>query len=103
MNKLSINNQTELLQNKHYNKFTKEKEKLKSQYDERLWQQPAGNISNVTKEWFLKEGQHEWREYLSKIGDIIFRPESDFQKFVWDILSERDKEVMEFKSRARLK
>ena len=103
MNKLSINNQTSLLKNNHYNKFAKEKEKLKSQYDERLWQQNAGNLSNVTKEWFLTEGQHKWREYLSKIGDIIFRPDSDFQKFVWDILSEKEKENREFKCRARLK
>lgn len=103
MSKLSINNQTELLQNKNYYNFTKEKNKLKSQYDIRLWAHGSGNISNIDRDWFMTEGRKQWREYLSKVSELIFKPNSDFQGFVWDIISEREKEERAFKCRARLK
>lgn len=46
-------------------------------------------------------GTDDYRNYLRCVGDLITY-DQDFQEFVWDIMSESDKQAMEIRSRRRL-
>ena len=99
MSKPSINNLQELLDNENYKNFYNHKKQIQSKYDERLfhWVDLSGRPQKDLKKWYLEEGYKQWREYLKEIGDIIFKPDSDYQKFIWDIVPKHMKEEMEDK------
>lgn len=86
----------ERLKNKHYQRFYKQKQKLRSKYppiifpdyDERKYKRRA-----------TKEERILYREYLTELSKLIFRPDGDYQKFCWETLSVVEKREMENKAR----
>jgi len=95
---ISVNNQQDLLKNKHYKKFTEEKLKIQSKYDNRLFNWGTqGQQPKAMKEWYFKEGREPWREYLKEVTELMLSPNSNYQKFVWDIIPKNEKQELEDK------
>jgi len=98
----SINDTSTLLNNPHYKKFYTEKKKIQSKYDKRLFEWSKTRPPVSIKNWYMEEGREQWLMYLKEIGDLIYKQNGDFQEFLWDILSDQDKEIMERKARGSL-
>ena len=97
--KISINDLTQMLSNKSYKRFYKEKLKIQKKYDKRLFDwRGKGNQPYVLKAWYHEEGYIQWREYLKEIGELVFK-NKDFQQFIWDTTSETEKAVRERRTR----
>ena len=98
MNRPSINNLQELLDNQYYKAFDKKKKEIQSKYDERLFFNGVpGQKPRELRDWFLKEGRVQWREYLKEMSELMLKPDSDYQKFVWDIIPVHEKRFIEEK------
>ena len=97
----SINDTSSLLKNTNYKKFRTKKKRIQLKYDSRLFEWHTTRPPASVKKWYLEEGQEQWREYLKEISNLIYEQDGDFQKFLWDIISSHDKEIMERKARGR--
>jgi len=96
----SVNNLVDLeLVSKDYIRYRKKKMKLKSKYSEDIF--PNYNIARgVSKSKPTEKQIKQYRKYLKEVGDLIFKPGGDYQKFCWDILiSKSDKDIQLRKSR----
>ena len=98
----SINDTSSLLKNTHYKKFTTQKKRLQLKYDKRLFEWSKTRPPASLKKWYIEEGQEQWRAYLKEVSDLMYEQEGNFQKFLWDIISNQDKEIMERKARGSL-
>jgi hypothetical protein len=74
--------------NKHYQRYLKKKMKVRAKYDE--------NLTNPRAKNYNKE---EWAKYLKEIGDLVFQPNGWFQKYMWETLTEVEKQNRERKTR----
>ncbi len=84
----SINDTATLMKNKNYIKFYKQKKKLQSKYDKRLFEWSRTRPPSSIKKWYLEEGgQEEWRKYLREVSKLMYKDNGYFQKFLWDIIS----------------
>lgn len=87
-NKITIQHSARFIELESYRKFQKEKEKLQSRYPEKPWQ-PQRQGRPVKNEpypgWW-----DEWQEYKSKLSDLMFCTDCNFQQFLWDIKDEGD-------------
>lgn len=95
---ISINDLVTLLENVHYKTYSEQKEKIKEKYNQRLFTCQS-RVSD--KKWFNEEGRKEWKKYLKEINELMFKPDGDFQKFSWDIMSELSKTNQERKARGK--
>lgn len=104
--KVTINNTASLLKNEHYKRYHDKKQEIKSKYPQEMWIKSPNTSSNsslkIKLEEYIKNYRKLHKEYLKELGDLIFEPDGDFQKFSWENMSEADKVVQERKSRARL-
>ena len=91
----SINDTSSLLKNKNYNKFYEQKRKLQSKYDKRLFEWSVTRPPASIKKWYLEEGRYQWREYLKEVSDLMYKDNGYFQKFLWDIISKSEVELMQ--------
>jgi hypothetical protein len=98
----SINDTSSLLKNPHYKKFYKEKKMIQSKYDNRLFEWSKTRPPVSIKNWYIEEGREQWLMYLKEIGDLIYKQNGDFQEFLWEIVSEHNKEIMERRARGSL-
>jgi len=81
----------EKYENEHYKVYFKEKQEIQEKYPRWV----SEDITKQNREYDRKV----WLEYLKEIADLMLRPNGDFQKYVWDTISESDREVMERNSR----
>jgi len=84
----------EKYENEHYKVYFKEKQEIQEKYPRWV----SEDITKQNREYDRKV----WLEYLKEIADLMLRPNGDFQKYVWDTISESDREVMERNSRASM-
>ena len=81
-----------LLTNKHYEKFHKQKLQLKEKYN------VDTNITGTVPGRLYDRETH--RKYLRELSDLMFKPEGDYQKFIWDFVTcETEKENMDRRAR----
>lgn len=92
-NRISVNNLEGMLNNENYKTFYKQKKKIQSKYDSRLFTWPS-NGRKADKQWFLDYGRYEYKKYLKEISTLMFKTNGSFQKFSWDIISDTDKSIM---------
>ena len=78
-----------MLQNKYYKRYLIKKEKIKSKYPPSLWENP------LTKTKYSKEEQEMWLKYIKEIGDLMYKKDGWFQKFVWDSICQTTKDRQE--------
>lgn len=93
---ISSKNQDMLLENKYYERYNKEKQKIKDKYPEDLWYRPIGQARNRKLNY---NNHHLWKEYIKEIAELMLKPNGWYQKFVWDTYSDSDKALMEQKAR----
>lgn len=86
--------------NKYWIRFNKEKQKIKSKYPAELFDIPAEY--NKQKHYPL-EHQRLYRKYLKEMGDLLHKKDGWYQKFIWDTVSESEKEHYERKLRVMSK
>ena len=86
-----INDTQFLLTNKHYEKFYKQKLQLKEKYN------VDTNIAGTVPGILYDRDNH--RKYLKELSDLMFKAGGDYQKFIWDMMCETDKENMERRAR----
>jgi hypothetical protein len=71
--------------NKNYKKYEKQKDKLKAKYSPTLFAKPG--YSNRYKGKATDEERELYKEYIGKLMDIINKPNSHYQNYIWDTLS----------------
>lgn len=97
----SINDTSTLEKNKHYKRYSEQKFEIRKKYSERLFDCKVGVPARSEYNWYLEEGQEQWRAYLKELGDILVKPNGDYQEFVWDIMNAQEKEKMDLMCRSR--
>lgn len=80
---MDTRNESEMLENKYYKRYWKNKQKIKSKY---------GNIftthGNRLQKGRSVEEMKLWRKYLTELGDEMFKPNGHYHKFVWDTMAQ---------------
>jgi hypothetical protein len=66
--------QKDLLQNKNYQKYFEQKERIRKKYHDKLLS--VAIYPNQEKEWV---------KYKKQITDLLFKPKGYYQKFMWDM------------------
>ena len=87
-------------ENKYYKKYKQKADKIKEKHDILV-----GNDFTPgpqSKFDYNEEERKKFRLYLKEIGDLLFEKKGWFQKFIWDDMSDLDKELMDRKARGRL-
>lgn len=87
-------------ENKYYKKYIIQKEKIVKKYPDLIDNSPPRPGRVVEPPQTVKE-RNRYRKYLKEIGDLLMKPGGNYQKFVWDIMSEGDKIIQERNSRGR--
>ena len=60
-----------------------------------------GNESTDSIKLWNDNTRKLYQKYLKDIGDLLMKPDGNFQKFIWDIRSENDKLIQERQARGR--
>lgn len=84
-----------LNRNKNYKLYEKQKDKLKAKYPPTLFAKLGTN--NRYKVNATDEERELFKEYIGKLMDIINKPNSYYQKYLWDTLSASEKIFREAK------
>ena len=90
MNKINIQHLDKFIELKSYQKYLKEKEKIQKKYPSKPWitshSKGRGNYKNPYEEnWW-----NDWLKYKQEMIDLLFKPNSNFQQFLWDITGEHE-------------
>jgi len=95
-----LNNPAQYKQNRYYIKYEKQKLKIKDKYKNKIdfSDDKPGPRKPVTYERAERE---LYQAYLKKVGDLLMKPNGNFQKFMWDIMSDNDKLIQERKARGK--
>jgi|TARA_R110002126_G_C10265563_1_gene483500 hypothetical protein len=86
-----------LEQSENYRKYKIQKDKLKAKYPPTLF--AKGGFNNRTKELATDKERKLYKEYIEKLMDIILKPNSHYQKYIWDTLSPSQKAFRELVSK----
>lgn len=98
----SVVNLDSLLTNENYKEYHKLKTELRKKYDDRLFNYSVGDRWKKTINWYKEEGQEQYRNYLKELADIMFQPDSHYQRFTWDLISEQEQLIMRRKIKPRV-
>ena len=85
-----------LEQSENYRKYKIQKDKLKAKYPPSLF---MGIYEGKRKVRCTTEERELYIEYIGKLMDIILKPNSHYQKYIWDTLSSSQKEFRELVSK----
>lgn len=88
--------QYEYKENKHYKEYLVLKENLQSYYSSDVL-----DADKNKKDYATSEDRIQHKKYLKEILDLILIPNGDFQKMVWDTMSEYEKSIRERRIKTR--
>ena len=89
-----INNPEIYLKNKYYIKYRKQRQKIVDKYKDDI----CLNHTKSGPRPYLNYNDKErklYHKYLKEIGDLLFKPNGNYQKFVWETKSPSDKLIAE--------
>ena len=95
-----LNNPAQYKQNPYYLKYEKQKLKIKDKYKDKIKFDHHRPGPRVPEPYDPAE-RELYQTYLKKVGDLLMKPQGNFQKFLWDIMSDNDKIIQERKARGR--
>jgi hypothetical protein len=90
--------------NEYFIKYAVERDKIRKKYKDVV-------VGNVQYQGPPPKGGYpiysdaerdRHRKYLKEMGDLLYKKKGNFQKFMWDTLSEVDKLAQERKTRRRI-
>lgn len=89
--------------NENYKEFLKEKNALKAEYPKEVFEDRSvsGPPNRVHFENYIQNYHELFREYMHRLTKIMLAPNSNYQKFLWDIIPDSTLEVMERRVRGR--
>ena len=100
--KINKTNRKSLMKNENYKRYDEKKQKLKNKYPQEIFTlQPTGRPKIEYTIYDEKERELH-KDYLKKLTDLLFKPNGDYQKFTWDIMSQHDMILQERKTRRRI-
>ena len=79
--------------NQYYKLYEQEKENIKLKY--------PSHIFDSKNKSYTKEDREQHLQYLKELADLIFTPNSNYQKLTWDIMGEAERNEMEKRARGR--
>ncbi len=88
-NPMVARNRDLMLENKYYKRYLKNKKKIQSKYPESLWEYPLSRTK------YNKEEKKMWLKYIKELGDLMYKKNGWFQKFVWDSVCQSTKDRQE--------
>lgn len=92
-------------ENKYYKLYNKQKQKIKEKYPPRIFDGTAksgrGSMTKLSEEYLAGNDRELFNQYLKELADLIFQPNGNYQKMVWDTMGEKDKLEMERIARGR--
>lgn len=101
----SINDLRGLLKNENYRKYYEKKLEIQSRYPLKPWlfsaHSPTKGPYKPNLIAYTEEEWEAWIGYKKEICDLMLEQNGDFQEFVWDIISDYDKELQERRARGR--
>jgi len=99
----SVNDLSELKEaSEDYLRYSKKKDKIKAKYSEDCFPSWVPDGRKFITHQGTKEQRQKYQEYLKEVCDLIFEPNGDYQKFVWDFLTPQyEKTQQEFRARGK--
>lgn len=82
--------------NENYKQYEKQKDKLKNKYPPSLF---MGMDDGKKKVRCTPKEREQYKHYIGKLMDIILKPNSHYQKYIWDTLSPSQKAFRELVSK----
>lgn len=86
--------------NKYYKRYQIQRDKIREKHNilegRKFTPGPQLNYD------YTEEERKKFRAYLKDIGDLLYKKDGWFQKFIWDDMSELEKELQSRKARGRL-
>lgn len=95
----------ELLKNDNYKKYYEKKLEIQSRYPIKPWLFSAHSPTkgpykpNLTA--YTEEEWEAWTRYKKEICDLMLEKNGDFQEFLWDIVSDHERELQERRARGK--
>ena len=90
MHNINIQHSERFTELKSYQKYLKEKAKIQKKYPSKPWvtKTKSGPVCDTDK--WEEQWWNDWLKYKQEMIDLLFKPNSNFQNFIWDISTERD-------------
>jgi hypothetical protein len=94
---MNFKDEEQLLSNKNYRNYLKKKLKIKEKYETHIF--PCISGRGYNKKGLTDYQRDEYRKYLKELGDLIWKPNGSFFKFVQDAKPTVEKQQMEMRAR----
>lgn len=98
-------NEELLFSDKNYLNYLEKKKLLQEKYNiTKILHPPKNGRPKKYKEDEVQYTQEEhliYKEYIKELLDLMYEPDGDFQKFIWDSMSLHDKETQTRTARGR--
>lgn len=90
--------------NQYYKLFEEEKQKIKDKYPPHIFENTISGLPSqkLYKKYIESNDRELYQQYLKELADLMFKPNGIFQEFVWDTMSQVEKEEMEKLARGRI-
>lgn len=83
---------------KDYVKYSIKKDRLKRKYSENVF--PYHVDSSTPKKPATDIERKQYRKYLKELGDLLFKPKGNYQKFCWKhLISSTEQRKMEMRAK----
>lgn len=91
----------ELLKNENYQKYYELKLEIQSRYPREVWDSQFSLKVKERRFDMTQEFWEQWKSYQKEIIDLMLIPNSYFQEFVWDMVSDHERELQERRARGK--
>lgn len=100
----TVKDLNELRKDKNYSKYNEKKQKIREKYPTDCFPCHIPGGYKMAPNLPPTEEQRElYKKYLKEIGDLLFKPNGDYQKFCWEYLTtEGQKKVMANKAKGNV-
>lgn len=95
---------SELLTDDNYKIYNERKQKIRSKYPEDCFPNYIPDGCKTPPKYITSLQRKQYQKYLKEIGNLLFEPGGDYQKFSWDYLTPpAEKKVQAIRARGKLK
>jgi hypothetical protein len=96
---MTVKEEYEYKNNKHYIKYAKEKAKITAKYKGKIYFDSLDTKQKRSHTPYDKKERELYLTYLKEIGDLLLKPDGSFQEFVWDIVAPSTKAIQKIRAR----
>jgi len=81
-------------ENKYYKKYLIQKERILKKYEDVIDNTPPRS-GPVFEPPYTEKERNRHRKYLKELSNLLFKSNGNFQKFMWDTLTEQERGIQE--------